>query len=149
MLFSLYKESTVMEVESIQDKISIVQNSYGRCLASGDVLDTFYQEFLGSSPEIKERFKNTDFEKQKKLLKHGINLMIMFAAENLAGKSGLKRIRESHDSKHLNINPKLYDLWKFCLLQAIKSHDYKYNNLVESSWNNVLDKGIRYIKEGY
>ena len=133
----------------LDEKIAMVQNSYGRCLASGDVLETFYQEFLKSSPEIKVRFANTDFDNQKKLLKHGINLMIMFAGDGFAGQSGLKRIRESHDHNHLNIKPELYGLWKSCLMSAIKQHDYKFNDLVEASWNAVLDKGIDYIKFGY
>lgn len=133
----------------LDEKIAMVQNSYGRCLASGDVLETFYQEFLKSSPVIKEKFVNTDFNNQKKLLKHGINLMVMFAGDGFAGQSGLKRIRESHDHNHLDIKPELYNLWKQCLMSAIKKHDYKYNHLVESSWNAVLDKGINYIKSGY
>ncbi len=138
-----------METLLKNESLKLVQDSYGRCLANGDVLETFYNQFLESSPVIKAKFAKTDFEQQKKLLRHGINLMIMFAADNLAGQTGLKRIRESHNIHHLNISPALYVFWKNCLLYAIQKHDAKFNSEVWLAWNEVLKKGIDYIKSGY
>jgi len=58
-----------MEKIMIDQKASNVQNSYGRCLSNGDLIETFYDIFLSSDPKIKERFANTDFANQKKLLR--------------------------------------------------------------------------------
>ncbi|MTI39215.1 globin domain-containing protein [Fulvivirga lutimaris] len=131
------------------NQVEIVQKSYGRCLSTGDVLQTFYDYFLSSSPAVKEKFKNTDFDNQKKLLKHGVNLMIMFASDTFAGKSGLKRLQHSHNRHNLNIDPKYYDLWMTCLLKAVEKHDYKVDPEVMTSWEYVLGKGIKFIASGY
>jgi len=129
--------------------VTNVQNSYGRCLGNGDLISTFYDIFLASDPEIKKKFTKTDFDKQKKLLRHGLNLMIMYAAESYAGKAGLKRIQESHNKHNLNIDPKYYMIWRQSLLKAIEKHDRLYNKQVKNEWLTVLDKGIDFIRSGY
>lgn len=138
-----------MENETTTDKIALVQNSYGRCLSNGNMLETFYQKFLSSSHEVAERFKNTDFEQQHKLLRHGINLMIIYAAGNIAGQSGLRRIKESHSRVRLNIEPRFYILWKGALLSAIIQHDNKFDRETREAWNEVLDRGIDFVTSGY
>ncbi|ELR71119.1 hypothetical protein C900_03083 [Fulvivirga imtechensis AK7] len=130
-------------------KITLVQNSYGRCLSSGKLLETFYENFLSSSRDVADKFRNTDFEQQRKLLRHGINLMIMYAAGNIAGQTGLKRIKESHSRGRMNIEPRFYALWKAALIKAIAEHDRDFNVEIKAAWNEVLDKGIVLITEGY
>lgn len=139
----------MMEKFATTDNIGLVQNSYGRCLSNGDMLETFYQEFLASSGEVAKRFKHTDFEQQHKLLRHGINLMIMYAAGNIAGQSGLKRIKESHSRARLNIEPRFYSMWKRALLSAIGKHDKKFDRETREAWNDVLNKGIDFVTAGY
>lgn len=138
-----------MEKNVASNTIEVVQNSYGRCLSNGNVIETFYSHFLASSPEVKEKFKNTDFEEQHKLLRHGINLMIMFADGNIAGKAGIKRIMESHARARLNIEPRFYTLWKDALLKALNEHDKKFDRDIREAWNKTLDEGINFITSGY
>ena len=38
----------------------VVQNSFDRCLATGDFFQTFYDIFLATSPEITSKFAQTD-----------------------------------------------------------------------------------------
>lgn len=129
--------------------VMAVQDSYGRCLVKGDLFQHFYDLFLASSPLIKARFAHTDFDGQKKLIRHGINLMIMYAANNPAGKSGLARIRDSHNQHKLNIPPMYYAYWKRCLLQAVKDYDPKATADLMEFWNQLLDVGIDFISSGY
>lgn len=42
-----------------------VMQSYGRCCASPTFFDDFYQQFLASSPKIREKFTGTDMPAQK------------------------------------------------------------------------------------
>ena len=132
-----------------ENTLAIVHNSYGRCLANGNVIETFYKKFLSSSPKVAERFKNTDFNEQNKLLKHGLNLMIMYSRGNFAGQAGLKRIKETHSRTKLDIEPHFYQLWKAALLKTIPLHDQKYDPTVEEAWDKVLEMGIQYIKQRY
>ena len=126
-----------------------VQKSYSRCIASGKLFDRFYDIFLATDPDIKERFANTDFDKQKKLLRHGINLMIMFSEDNLIGKSGIERIRFTHSKHKLNIPSPYYALWKSSLIKAISEVDNQFNAEIEHAWSKTLDVGIEHIKLGY
>jgi len=138
-------------MEKTLDKTSIdeVQNSYGRCLNKGNFIASFYERFLANGPEIASKFEKTDFDEQHKLLRHGINLMIMYASDNVVGTSGLKRIKESHSKARLNIEPRFYEVWKQSLLDTVADHDRKYDFSVRMAWSDVLDKGISYIAAGY
>lgn len=42
----------------------LVMQSYGRCCASPDFFDSFYRHFLASSPQIREKFTNTEMSGQ-------------------------------------------------------------------------------------
>ena len=43
----------------------LVMQSYGRCCASASFFDDFYRNFLASSPQIREKFTDTDMPAQK------------------------------------------------------------------------------------
>ena len=133
----------------ITDSAKIVQLSFGRCLSNGDLIQAFYDNFLKSNLAIKPMFIKTDFDKQKALLKHGLNLMIMYAKGDLAGELGLERIKQSHSKINLNIKPELYIFWKNSLISTVEVFDRKFDNKVKESWSQVIDHGVKYIASGY
>ena len=49
----------------------IVMQSYGRCCASDGFFDSFYDHFLATSPEVRDKFANTNMAGQKLLLRQG------------------------------------------------------------------------------
>ena len=126
-----------------------IKQSYGRCLLKGDLIGRFYEIFLESHPDVKPLFANTDFDIQKQALRQGINLMIMFTNESAVGKSGMKRIRDSHSRSGLNIPPNLYQYWKDSLLQALSEFDSKFSDNLRTEWDQNLQIAIDFIIEGY
>ncbi len=60
-------------------KLKVVQDSYARCCAAPDFFQTFYRLLLDSSPVIPVMFGDTDFERQERLVKHGIALLLLYA----------------------------------------------------------------------
>lgn len=95
-------------------------------------------------------FENTDFVKQKRLLRTSISWVIMFSdVEDSIAKSGLKRIRQTHSKHNLNIPPHFYGYWKTSLLETIKHCDAKVNAAVMKSWAKSFDNAIEYIASGY
>lgn len=126
---------------------SRVMQSYGRCCASTAFFDTFYENFLASSPAIRDRFVNTDMIAQKQLLRAGILNLVLFARG--MSDSKLRALGESHSRAGLNIRPELYDLWFEALIRAVKSHDSNANEEDISAWREVLSKGIGLIKSYY
>lgn len=127
--------------------VAAVKESYARAIKN--VMDRFYEIFLASSPEIAPRFAKTDFAVQKDLLRHGIQLVLMFAEGKQIGQNGLKRIRSSHDKNHLAIEPRLYGLWKSSLLQALSETDPEFTPELKTQWDAVLQHSVDFIVAGY
>ena len=124
-----------------------VMQSYGRCCASPAFFDTFYEIFLASSPQVREKFANTDMPQQKLLLRQGILNLVMHARGMPDTK--LRALAESHSRQGLDIRPELYDLWLDALLLTISEHDKECDADIRQAWREVLNKGIAVIKAGY
>ena len=125
----------------------LVMQSYGRCCASEGFFDSFYRYFLASSPQIRDRFTNTDMAAQKHLLRHGILNLVMYARGMPDTK--LRALGVTHARDGFNIRPELYDLWLVSLQQAIGDHDKACNADILQAWREVLSKGINVIKSEY
>jgi hemoglobin-like flavoprotein len=128
--------------------VEIVKDSLTRCMGK-DIIGHFYDIFLQSNPEIAPKFARTDFQAQRDLLKHGIQLAIMFAQDDPMGRKGLARIRESHSKANLDIAPSLYHFWKSSFLRAVSDLDPKFSEESRRAWDVVLQKAIDYITSGY
>ncbi|WP_439887436.1 globin [Pseudomonas sp. MBLB4123] len=124
-----------------------VMQSYGRCCASPDFFDSFYRHFLASSPQIREKFANTDMTGQKQLLRQGILNLVMHARGMPDTK--LRALGASHSRAGLDIRPELYELWQDALLLTIGEHDGQCCGETRQAWREVLGKGIAIIKAGY
>lgn len=123
----------------------LFRESYDRCLKKTGFLDDFYDRFFNVSPVVKEMFRKTDFENQKKML-HNSLIMIMYAANNkMEGKLHLERIAQSH--KHLSIHAEYYDLWLNCLVDSVKNFDPLFSEETEKAWRNTMAFGISVMKE--
>ena len=65
-----------------------MDESLRRCNAHPVFLDLFYENFLASSPKVKEKFANTDFAKQKRALQASLNLMLGWRKKAGRARSG-------------------------------------------------------------
>ncbi|MDH5380711.1 MAG: hypothetical protein OEW75_07665 [Cyclobacteriaceae bacterium] len=138
-----------MEQQVKTSDVEAVSMSFGRACIKGDIIGRFYEIFLESHPAVKPMFKNTDFDKQKGLLKHGVNLIILYAKGSSSGVNGLTRIRDTHKKSKMNIDPRFYSYWKKSFIKAIKEYDSMFTPELEQAWTNVIEKGIEYISSGY
>ena len=129
--------------------LDTVKQSYGRACLNPNLIERFYTIFLESHPDIKPRFRNTDFTKQRQLLKTGVIIML----GHLEGKSvwteHLNKIAEKHSKQHLNIPPALYQYWIDSLICAVKEYDAQWTPEIERSWKKVLRAGVDSITEYY
>lgn len=137
-------EKTFGEVSDTS--LQAIKLYYGRMLANNEFYNAFYRCFFNSSPEVRRLFEGVDMVNQHKLLRHGINLMIMAAGGNVAGRYGLDRIHDTHSPQGMNITEDLYILWKHCFLTTLKSYDPEISAEIYSAWELLLDHGIAYIK---
>jgi hemoglobin-like flavoprotein len=110
--------------------------------------DCFYEKFVGSSPEIKDKFRNTDMKKQKLMLRSSIlYIMQLFSTHELH--ESLQEIAIKHDQQHMDIRPELYDIWIECLIDTVRELDPYFDERVELAWRLVFSPGITYMKFNY
>lgn len=124
--------------------------SLRRCDATPGFLDRFYDRFLASSPKVREKFVNTDFERQKRLLRASFYLILM-AAEDPDGDPGvyLDKIAIRHSAGDLDIGAELHDLWLDSLLEVVEECDPAYDSDVEDAWERMMGIGISYMLHRY
>lgn len=124
-------------------------NSVVRCLKDDDFLKTFYDRFLDSSEEIAERFKHTDFTKQRKMLAMSLKL----TAGAMDGETeALKELRaraETHDHNHLNIRPELYGYWRAALIETAIQFDPDWDIETHIAWDKILGNVIGHMTKHY
>ena len=94
--------------------------------------------------------KNTDFERQKKMLRDSLHLMLVASgASHGFAHDELLRIAKRHGKADLDIAPELYALWQDCLLKAVAEFDHEFSEEVESAWRGALQPGIDFMKAQY
>jgi len=127
------------------------QASLRRSLSSPGFMDRFYDLFLESSPEVKAKFAETDFKRQKRMVRDSFRIIEVLAESppgSLAwGQMG--DIARIHDREHKDIRPELYDLWLDCLVKAVSEHDVEFSPEIETAWRTVLAPGIEYMRSAY
>lgn len=124
-----------------------VFQSYGRCCRKEQFFKDFYDFFMDSSDEIRQRFVNTDMAAQRHLLRNGI-MQLILVARGMSDRK-LRALGESHNRDNFNINPAWYTLWLDSLMKAVDKHDPEYNTELDAQWREVLRPGIELIRGAY
>ncbi|MBN67197.1 MAG: globin [Rickettsiales bacterium] len=131
--------------------IEQVKQSYGRCLGQDDFWGRFYEYLLKSSPKIAEKFANTDFEKQKVLVKNSLNFVIMYADDPTGrfAKGKLEHVGDIHSHNNIDIPPNMYPLWIDSLINTVRDYDPKFTPELEKEWRAVVNPAIELLKSRY
>ena len=110
--------------------------------------DAFYDNFCAAHSQVAQHFRNTDMDKQKKMLEKSFYSLFIFYATNNAN-DYLRKIAERHSKAGNNIPPDLYDAWLESLIKTVADYDPEFDLDVELSWRVVLSSGITYMKFKY
>ncbi len=120
----------------------------GRYKTSEIFLNKFYEKFISASPIVREKFKNTDMNKQKRQLQESLYYMLQFYMIKKPT-DYMRGIANRHSKKALNISPQLYDLWLESLVATVRELDPKYDQDVGLAWKMVMSTGIKFMKNNY
>jgi hemoglobin-like flavoprotein len=125
--------------------------SLKRCLADNNFLHDFYELFMASSTEVREKFKNTDFPRQTRVLADSLYIMAVASEskEDAIGWKELDRLAERHSRKGLDIRPDLYASWLDCLVKAASQYDPEFSPEMEQAWRRALAPGIAHLSAHY
>jgi hemoglobin-like flavoprotein len=137
---------TEKDVQLNENDIQLFNDSLERCTAKPEFLSRFYDLFVGSSPEIAAKFKSTDFQRQRRMLKASLYLLIYAVEGKPEGLVHLERMAEIHGKGRLGIPAWMYDTWFECLLTAVRESDSRFSPETEAAWQNVLREGIDFMK---
>ena len=124
-------------------------SSLKRCLAAPGFLDAFYQRFVGSSEEVREKFKNTDMKRQVQVLEDTLYVVAnaVQGEEGSLARGALPALAAKHGRNGLDIRPGLYDLWIECLVETARTHDPQFDPAVERAWRDTLAFGADYLRQ--
>jgi hemoglobin-like flavoprotein len=125
-------------------QIELARASYERCLRQEEFFRSFYARFLASDPAIAPQFADTRFDRQHKLLQHGLGLLLSYAGR--PNPHLLERIAERHGPTDLNVPEYQYPLFLESLLFAVRTHDPECTPAVEEAWTAALLPGVEYLE---
>lgn len=136
-----------------QDVIEAVQQSYDRCLSrvidGKGFLEAFYHTFFNSDPSIRPMFERTDMQKQAGLLKHGLNMLILYSSGWPSAKTAMEKIAFTHNHEHYNVRPEMYDLWAKSLMSCVRKYDKDFTPALAAQWDAAISPGIAMMRENY
>jgi len=107
-------------------------------------IDLFYTIFLDKSPKIKEAFKETHIENQKKMLAESIVHLVNFYSTKTASEF-MQSLAVMHRDQ-LKISPDIYDLWLEALLEAVEGTDEECTEFKLLAWRITLAPGMEFMK---
>jgi hemoglobin-like flavoprotein len=125
--------------------------SLKRCLAAPAFLESFYARFVGSSEEIREKFRNTDMKRQARVLEDSLYVVAnaVQGTENSLAREALPALAARHSRQDLDVPPRLYDQWIECLVETARVHDPQFAPEVEAAWRETLAFGADYMRQRY
>lgn len=130
------------------DTFADVHQSFDRCLRKRDFLRRFYTIFTARHPDIAGRFRETNWDKQIFLLRHGISASIMFASGTSLGDDEVERLRRSHGTSGYDIPGWMYDEWLESLIQTLAEFDPQWNEDLERRWRQAMGVAIDHMRRG-
>ena len=140
-------EVPLMHVISVDKPRDVFVKSLNRC---GDTLARiFYEKFLNSSADVKERFALTDMRRQEKKITQALHLAADVVMNDPAALAKLTRQAEHHDRHHLNIPPELYVFWLEALIAAVRDCDAEFDPGVEYAWRLLMGHVIHRMTSRY
>ena len=104
---------------------------------------------LASSDEIAEKFRRTEFTRQKAALKTALYVLLFAHEWGLKGDAYLCGLARRHSREDLDVRPELYDLWLDCLITAVNECDPLFDEGIATSWRAILGTGIEFMKSAY
>jgi hemoglobin-like flavoprotein len=125
--------------------------SLKRCLAAPGFMHAFYERFVGSSDEVREKFRRTDMERQVRAVADSLYVVAnaVQGEERSPARGALDAIAARHSRKDLDIPSGLYDVWVECLVETARRYDPPFGPDVEAAWRETIAFGVEYMRQRY
>ena len=104
------------------------------------IFDTFYDIFLGKSPEIAAKFAHTDFARQKLMLRESLLEMLNYYGGIESVREEIGRLGKLH--RQIEVRAEHYEQWLDSLCEAVTRHDPEYRDELGEMWRDAMRPGI-------
>ncbi len=123
-------------LENNQSESGKLSRSFVRCVSHPEFYDVFYRRFIGEDAEVREKFRETNMETQKRML-HSIFSVV---ARRMTPRLDQEEIIHQSAVKHrdMGIGPHLFEKWQSCMIATICEFDSEINQGLEDSWRRLL-----------
>jgi truncated hemoglobin YjbI len=121
--------------------IERTRDSLGRCVECETFVERFYELFTASSPKVSELFRNTDFERQKRVLRDSLYVMLV-AAGTTKGPAHVELERLARLHQDIGVSRDMFSLWLDALIEAAREHDTHFTDELENDWRRSLSGPI-------
>ena len=105
--------------------------------------ELFYDDFIGSSNDIQNLFKNVDINKQKLMLRESILYMMMFYSDKNYNPYFVSLARKH---KKMNVTDDMYTSFMDSLITALSKSYPKFDKTCELAWRVLFAPGIEFMK---
>ena len=126
-----------------------VRLSFDRCEATGGFAEIFYNLFLRSSPEVEPFFVETDFDKQRHVLRDSVHMMVTRDVVEPRMRAMLDQLGLAHSRNEYNVLPRLYELWLDSICETVEMLDPEWDAELERKWRARLRPGLQIIMAAY
>lgn len=123
--------------------------SVNRCVGDPAFIPEFYERFLGSSEVIKHKFRFTDFDQQNKMLARSLELSAGATAGEAESLAEITERATTHDRHHLNIEPRMYDVWLETIVATASEFDEEWTESIEAAWRKILGHVVQRMVRKY
>jgi hemoglobin-like flavoprotein len=131
----------------IASDIEIAEASFHRCAENPAFYAALYTHLLESDPRIPPMFAATRFERQHRLLRHSLGVLIIYAKR--PNPALLERIAVRHSRADVGVTPDLYPNFVESLVHALSEQDPEFRPEVAAAWRAVVAPGIEYMRSRY
>jgi len=115
------------------DAIQRTRDSLGRCVKCETFLQRFYEIFMAASPKVAEYFRDTDFERQRGVLRDSLYVMLVAAGTSKGpAHAELERLAKLHHK--MGLSREMYTIWLDSLIEAAREHDTHFSDELERDW---------------
>ena len=132
-----------------RDQIARFDTSLARCLAEQAFLTRFYELFVESSAAVAEKFRDTDFRRQRRAMGASLYVIVLALEQGEAATIYLEQIAKQHGHENLDVPPEMYDAWRDCLLESVKEYDPLYSDEIEQAWRQAAEFAIDFMRKRY
>ncbi len=131
---------------SRDEAVALARASYDRCQQAPEFFEAFYARFFEESPSVRPMFATTNFERQRKLLRHAIGLLLSYHHQSADEPNILTRVADRHGRSDLKIDPALYPDFVSSLVRTVAVLDPEFSPQVEAAWREATAEGIAYMQ---